>query len=74
MSDQPMNLKSWLVTRQPKAAPGARLTIRFATVFLAVVALCGTWVEAATYDLYPDDDWISIIGYDPSQPGPLSLL
>ena len=69
-----MSLKFWLVTRQPKAASGLRLAILFATVFPAVVALCGTRVEATTYNLYPDDDWISVIGYDPSQPGPLSLL
>ena len=45
-----------------------------AAVFLAVVALCGTRAEAATYHLTPDDDWMSVIGYDPGQAGPLSLL
>ena len=39
-----------------------------------MVAAGGTGVDAATYDPDPEDDWISIIGYDPGQPGPLAVL
>ena len=49
MSDQSLNLKFWLVTRQAKTVSGLRPAILFATVFLAVVALCGIRAEAATY-------------------------
>ena len=69
-----MRLGFGLVMRQAKVTVGVRFAILFATVFFVVAALCGTGVEAVTYHLTPADDWISVIGYDPSQPGPLALL
>ena len=69
-----MRLRARLVMRPPKVTAGLRMAILSATVFMTVVALCGTRVEATTYNLYPDDDWESVIGYDPNQQGPLALL
>ena len=46
-------LKSSSLMRLISLAASRNLAILSATMFLAVVAIGGTGVEAATYDLYP---------------------
>ena len=68
-----MKLGFRLGMRQARVAVGVRFAILFATVFFVVAALCDAGSRRQLIPLTPADDWISVIDYDPSQPGPLVL-